>query len=367
MRRRAAAVCRPLRGRTCSDHLVEEIPFRDKFVSSSVQTDEGAVFPVVDRIRRFSGANLKLPMRPRERNPDPPLCQHVYVEEIREQVIEEISSFFSSFSLRRLAVLGRMISIAGSWTVIEGMDRWVRECSSTTSIERTQLLQEPAVTTLAPICIFVEPVQDPDSRPPFSGIWKLAKFCVDIVQFNIFGHLLPVGTFSLCRAIVAVGTIVDLEADPTEFLGVFRRRLDVDINFSSSSSTSSSSEHLNSSRASSSSDSRMLFTADDLHEIHSSDDVLPVGETPGAQISLPTAAYINRGRDDKKGEGSSSCGPQPPDDQNRPGDSGRGRGSRSEPPRKRGGSTSSRVFNIGLENEAELFLVFQFFVQISCT
>ncbi|KZV28123.1 hypothetical protein F511_29601 [Dorcoceras hygrometricum] len=54
-------------------------------------------------------------------------------------------------------------------------------------------------------------------------------------------------------------------------------------------------------------------------------------------------AYINRDRDDKKGEASSSRVPQPPDDR-----SGRGRGSRSEPPRKRGGSTSSRGFRYWL-------------------
>ncbi|KZV39902.1 splicing factor 3B subunit 1-like [Dorcoceras hygrometricum] len=55
--------------------------------------------------------------------------------------------------------------------------------------------------------------------------------------------------------------------------------------------------------------------------------------------------YINRGGDAKKGEGSSSRGPQPPpDDRSRPGsgDSSRGRGSRSEPARKRGGGGSHR-------------------------
>ncbi|KZV30635.1 hypothetical protein F511_11152 [Dorcoceras hygrometricum] len=237
-------------------------------------------------------------------------------------------------------------------------------------------------------------------------------------------------------------------------------------NFSSSSSTSFRYENLNSSRSSSSSDSQMLFNADDLPEISPTDDVVPVEETPGTYISLPTAgvlstaytkevaqlratvdqisiehvktrlhldelkavlfkkisslqtafltasdnqdrvvlsqtnvlhkdmqahkdamskeldamrkevqdqkaaitkdllefhveaqenfhtlsahlaeliAYINRDRDDKKGEASSSRVPQPPDDR-----SGRGRGSRSEPPRKRGGSTSSRGFRYWL-------------------
>ncbi|KZV46885.1 hypothetical protein F511_21111 [Dorcoceras hygrometricum] len=56
--------------------------------------------------------------------------------------------------------------------------------------------------------------------------------------------------------------------------------------------------------------------------------------------------YINRGRDDKKGESGSSCGLQPPDDRGRPGsgDGGNisGGGSRSEPPWKRGGGGSQR-------------------------
>ncbi|KZV27836.1 hypothetical protein F511_39014 [Dorcoceras hygrometricum] len=70
-------------------------------------------------------------------------------------------------------------------------------------------------------------------------------------------------------------------------------------------------------------------------------------QTLSTQLS-EIIAYINRGRDDKKGEGSSSRGPQPPNDQSRPGSGG---GSRREPPRKRGGGsnrgggrTSSRGF-----------------------
>ncbi|KZV57148.1 hypothetical protein F511_40812 [Dorcoceras hygrometricum] len=48
----AATKRRRLRGRTCSDHLVEEIPFVTNSSALLVQIDEGDVFPVVDRIRR---------------------------------------------------------------------------------------------------------------------------------------------------------------------------------------------------------------------------------------------------------------------------------------------------------------------------
>ncbi|KZV45281.1 hypothetical protein F511_06799 [Dorcoceras hygrometricum] len=50
---RAAAACRD---RTCSDHLVVEIPFMENSSVLLVQTDEGVLFPVVDRIRRSTAA-----------------------------------------------------------------------------------------------------------------------------------------------------------------------------------------------------------------------------------------------------------------------------------------------------------------------
>ncbi|KZV26012.1 F-box/kelch-repeat protein-like [Dorcoceras hygrometricum] len=54
---RAAAVCRRLRGWTRSNHRDEEIPFVVNSSALLMQTDEGVVFPVVDRIRRTTAAN----------------------------------------------------------------------------------------------------------------------------------------------------------------------------------------------------------------------------------------------------------------------------------------------------------------------
>ncbi|KZV16966.1 hypothetical protein F511_35429 [Dorcoceras hygrometricum] len=183
----------------------------------------------------------------------------------------------------------RMVSIAGAWIVIAGADKWVRECSSTTPNERTQLLQEPAVATLAPICFLVEPVQDLDSRPPFSGRWGWIQVCRDIVQFSLFGHIQPVGTHNLCKDIVAIGLVLDIDADPTVFVGVFRRGPVAIPDFSSSSYISSRAENPSSSSSISSNDSRMFFTNDDIPEISPTDDVLPDEETPANPISLPTA------------------------------------------------------------------------------
>ncbi|KZV16013.1 hypothetical protein F511_14379 [Dorcoceras hygrometricum] len=50
-----------LRGWTCSDHVDEEVPFVTNSSALLVQTDEGGVILVVDRIRRSTVANLEVP------------------------------------------------------------------------------------------------------------------------------------------------------------------------------------------------------------------------------------------------------------------------------------------------------------------
>ncbi|KZV27860.1 hypothetical protein F511_38258 [Dorcoceras hygrometricum] len=169
--------------------------------------------------------------------------------------------------------------------------------------------QRPFVDAFAPICIFVEPVQDLGSQPPFIRTWGWARVCVDIVQFNIFGHILPVGTYNLCTYIVAVGPVVDRSAVPKRILNdvqhciqvegfcdFFVQHADQSISSDSSSesvesigvtspdailnfSSSSSSQSENPNFSSSSSDSPMHLTADDIPKISSSDVVLPIGET----------------------------------------------------------------------------------------
>ncbi|KZV48110.1 hypothetical protein F511_15765 [Dorcoceras hygrometricum] len=177
-----------------------------------------------------------------------------------------ISSLFGA-DIQRGGILSRfhpsvkywvrqLILIDGSWTVVEDTDRWICECSATTSSERTPLPQEPAVEILALICIFIEP---------------------------------PVGTYNLCRDLIVVGPFVDIETDPAECLGVFRRRPDANQNFSSSSSLRSA--NLSSSRSSASSGPQIDFT-DDIPEIQSSDDIPQIEETTAVipHISLPAAA-----------------------------------------------------------------------------
>ncbi|KZV53020.1 alpha-dioxygenase 2 [Dorcoceras hygrometricum] len=51
-----------LRGWTCSYHVDEEVPFVINSSALLVQTDEGGVIPVVDRIRRSTAAYLEVPV-----------------------------------------------------------------------------------------------------------------------------------------------------------------------------------------------------------------------------------------------------------------------------------------------------------------
>ncbi|KZV53059.1 hypothetical protein F511_31487 [Dorcoceras hygrometricum] len=60
--RRAAARRRCSRDCTCSDHIDKEIPFVSNSSALLVQTDEGVMFPVVDRIRRSTVAYLEVPV-----------------------------------------------------------------------------------------------------------------------------------------------------------------------------------------------------------------------------------------------------------------------------------------------------------------
>ncbi|KZV39252.1 hypothetical protein F511_17584 [Dorcoceras hygrometricum] len=60
--RRAAAHRRCSRDWTCSDHVDEDIPFVSNSSALLVQTDEGVLFPVVDRIRRSTAAYLEVPV-----------------------------------------------------------------------------------------------------------------------------------------------------------------------------------------------------------------------------------------------------------------------------------------------------------------
>ncbi|KZV26631.1 hypothetical protein F511_34675 [Dorcoceras hygrometricum] len=301
-------------------------------------------------------------------------------------------------SVKSTSWVRSLILIEGSWTVGEGKDPWWRcGCRSAISRKKKQQPQRPFVDAFAPICIFIEPVQDLDSRKPYSGIvqrnWE--EICVDIVQFSLFGHLLHVGTYNFCKDIVEAGAVVDIDAVSTGIFNAFQHRLEVEEHIPQTSmptavvpstdytksfaqlrasvdkiqfeqiqtrvyvdklkaALSSKITGLEMRFAQVSSQHDMLLRAQ-IHDVRKEVQTQKAAlsqdlddfrketheglNTLSSQLSQ-IIAYINRGRDDKKGEIESSRGP-PPDDRSRPG-SGTSRpsggGSSSEPSRKRGGS-----------------------------
>ncbi|KZV21024.1 hypothetical protein F511_28246 [Dorcoceras hygrometricum] len=87
------------------------------------------------------------------------------------------------------------------------------------------LPQRPYIDDLAPLCAFIEPVQDIDSRAPFSRIVRdlWAEVCVVVVQFTLIGSLRSASTINRCRDII--GPLVDIDEIPTGFRGLFQNGL----------------------------------------------------------------------------------------------------------------------------------------------
>ncbi|KZV18822.1 hypothetical protein F511_35589 [Dorcoceras hygrometricum] len=110
------------------------------------------------------------------------------------------------------------ILVDGSWLIVEGVDYW-RPISRPNDSHKWEMLpQRPYIDDLAPLFAFVEPVQDLDSRSPFSrlicGHWT--GVCVAVVQFSLLEFLRPVGTVNRCREII--GPVVDIEEPAVQTL-----------------------------------------------------------------------------------------------------------------------------------------------------
>ncbi|KZV49277.1 hypothetical protein F511_39509 [Dorcoceras hygrometricum] len=88
------------------------------------------------------------------------------------------------------------IMVDGSWLILEGVYYW-RPINTPVNSKRWEAQpQRPYLDDLAPLCVFVEPVQDIDSRPSLSRaisiVW--AEICMEAVQFSLLGSLRPVGS-----------------------------------------------------------------------------------------------------------------------------------------------------------------------------
>ncbi|KZV46635.1 golgin subfamily B member 1-like [Dorcoceras hygrometricum] len=178
-----------------------------------------------------------------------------------------------------------MTLVDGAWLIQEGNDLWKCLPKSVVSLKWQIPAQRKFVDTLAPVDDFFK---------IFRKRW--ADVCIEVVQFSAFNLLQPFGSHNYCRDIVAVSSVVDLAVAPTDFVGVFRRGLDVQVLTSDSSSSSSSChpypiypnysfsqrhlDTLTSPNPSISTYSRILFTTDDI----------PLGDaTTDDQILMPSA------------------------------------------------------------------------------
>ncbi|KZV45809.1 hypothetical protein F511_39107 [Dorcoceras hygrometricum] len=85
------------------------------------------------------------------------------------------------------------------------------------------LPQRPYIDDLAPICVFVEPVQDIDSRPSLSRTLRViwAQICMEAIRFSTLGRLRPV-----CRELVVYN--LGVERIPYYLLANFEKGVHTD-------------------------------------------------------------------------------------------------------------------------------------------
>ncbi|KZV53732.1 hypothetical protein F511_28509 [Dorcoceras hygrometricum] len=118
-----------------------------------------------------------------------------------------------------------LIFIDESWIVVQGANpKPARFAWPFISKQKKQLPQRRFMDAFAPICVFIEIVQDLDSRRPYSTnfqrIW--VEICTNVVQFSLFGHLQPVGSVNTCRDIISIDTDLDTESIPTGIFDAFQ-------------------------------------------------------------------------------------------------------------------------------------------------
>ncbi|KZV39634.1 hypothetical protein F511_28705 [Dorcoceras hygrometricum] len=118
------------------------------------------------------------------------------------------------------------IMVDGSWLILEGVDYWRPITTPVSSRHWEALPQRPYLDDLAPLCVFVEPVQDIDSRTSLSRaiIIFWAEICMEAVQFSLLGSLRPVGSVNFCRELVVRGSVVEvIETLPIRFRRIIKQ------------------------------------------------------------------------------------------------------------------------------------------------
>ncbi|KZV50012.1 hypothetical protein F511_34756 [Dorcoceras hygrometricum] len=114
-----------------------------------------------------------------------------------------------------------MVLINGVWTPIQGNDYWRSSCRLSLFVNRKQLPESEVDANLVPHCLFIEPVQYWGAAPSIIHSWGWYRVCTEVIRYSMFGCLRPVRYENLCRAIVAISSVVDvLERLPTNFCSV---------------------------------------------------------------------------------------------------------------------------------------------------
>ncbi|KZV43283.1 replication protein A 70 kDa DNA-binding subunit B-like [Dorcoceras hygrometricum] len=117
--------------------------------------------------------------------------------------------------------------IGGSWMVEDGYDRWVYDCETPVSQLWEKFPEQIALHTLAPICLFFEPVQRLSTfSPPAVKYWvvmpvgpvvgdvSIPRRVVDFVSYRIqiidsfLPEPSPVSSFNICTVVMPVGPVV---------------------------------------------------------------------------------------------------------------------------------------------------------------
>ncbi|KZV25099.1 hypothetical protein F511_03397 [Dorcoceras hygrometricum] len=83
------------------------------------------------------------------------------------------------------------IMVDGSWLILEGIDYWRPINTPVNSRHWEALPQRPYLDDLAPLCVFIEPVQDIDSRPSLSRdisiVWAEIFGFTEIQEIDVHG------------------------------------------------------------------------------------------------------------------------------------------------------------------------------------
>ncbi|KZV32683.1 hypothetical protein F511_26696 [Dorcoceras hygrometricum] len=104
---------------------------------------------------------------------------------------------------------------------LKGNDYSRSSCRLSIFVNRKRLPESIIDDNFVPHGCFIEPVQYWGASPSIIHSWGWYIVCIEVIRCSMFGCLRPVRDENLCRAIVAIGSVVDvLETLPTNFCSV---------------------------------------------------------------------------------------------------------------------------------------------------